>query len=258
MTIDLANKIAVVMGSTAGNGFAIAKGLAAAGATVVVNGRTRAGVDAAVGALRQAVSAATIRGLAADLGTAAGCAALVAAEPSGDILVNNVGIFSPQDFFAIPDHEWTRFFETNVMSGVRLSRTYLPGMIERHWGRVVFLSSESALNIPADMIHYGFTKTAVLSIWRGLAKRVAGSGVTLAPGVCHHGRSATGRRRRGRHDRLTPVQRRWAESAAWNRNASLLRCGMTTSVATGSEAVYRTKMGCCTAQNALGKASMQA
>jgi NAD(P)-dependent dehydrogenase (short-subunit alcohol dehydrogenase family) len=120
-----------------------------------------------------------VHGVAADLGTAEGCAALVQAEPATDILVNNVGIFGPQDFFEIPDREWTRFFEVNVMSGVRLSRAYLPGMVERNWGRVVFLSSESGLNIPADMIHYGFTKTAVLAISRGLAKRVAGSGVTV-------------------------------------------------------------------------------
>lgn len=100
-------------------------------------------------------------------------------EPSADILVNNVGIYGPQDFFEIPDEEWTRFFEVNVMSGIRLSRGYLPGMVKRNWGRIVFLSSESALNIPADMIHYGFTKTAVLAISRGLAKRVAGTGVTV-------------------------------------------------------------------------------
>jgi NAD(P)-dependent dehydrogenase (short-subunit alcohol dehydrogenase family) len=117
--------------------------------------------------------------VATDLGTAEGCEALVSAEPSADILINNVGIYGPQDFFDIPDSEWTRFFEVNVMSGVRLSRAYLPGMLKRNWGRVVFMSSESALNIPADMIHYGFTKTANLAISRGLAKRIAGSGVTV-------------------------------------------------------------------------------
>jgi NAD(P)-dependent dehydrogenase (short-subunit alcohol dehydrogenase family) len=179
MKIDLTNRTAVVTGSTVGIGFAIAKGLAAAGAKVVVNGRKQAAVDAALAALKQAVPAAAVRGVAADLGTAEGCAALVQAAPAADILVNNVGIFGPQDFFAIPDREWTRFFEVNVMSGVRLSRAYLPGMVERNWGRVVFLSSESGLNIPADMIHYGFTKTAVLAISRGLAKRLAGTGVTV-------------------------------------------------------------------------------
>jgi len=146
---------------------------------VVINGRTQGAVDKAISALKKANPDAIVRGTAADLGTAQGCNALVKAEPSIDILVNNVGIYGPQDFFQIPDAEWTRFFEVNVMSGVRLSRAYLPGMIERDWGRVVFLSSESALNIPADMIHYGFTKTAYLAIARGLAKRVAGSGVTV-------------------------------------------------------------------------------
>jgi NAD(P)-dependent dehydrogenase (short-subunit alcohol dehydrogenase family) len=179
MKIDLSGKTAIVTGSTAGIGFAIAKGLAESGASVVVNGRARAAVDKAVAALVKAATGAAIRGVAADLGTAEGCATLVKAEPSADILVNNVGIYGPRDFFEIPDREWMRFFEVNVMSGVRLSRAYLPGMVERDWGRVVFISSESALNIPADMIHYGFTKTANLSISRGLAKRIAGTGVTV-------------------------------------------------------------------------------
>lgn len=179
MKIDLSDKTAVVTGSTAGIGFAVARGLAEAGATVVVNGRKEAAVDKALADLTRAVRGALIRGVAADLATAAGCEALFKAEPRADILVNNVGIYGPQDFFEIPDPEWTRFFEVNVMSGVRLSRAYLPGMVRRNWGRVVFLSSESALNIPADMIHYGFTKTANLSISRGLAKRLAGTGVTV-------------------------------------------------------------------------------
>ena len=179
MKIDLAGKIALVTGSTAGIGYAIAKGLAHAGADVVLNGRTPAAVERAVAKLKSEVASADIRGVAADAGTGEGCAALVSAEPTADILVNNVGIYGPQDFFDIPDTEWTRYFEVNVMSGVRLSRGYLPGMIQRRWGRVLFISSESALNIPADMIHYGFTKTAGLSISRGLAKRVAGTGVTV-------------------------------------------------------------------------------
>jgi NAD(P)-dependent dehydrogenase (short-subunit alcohol dehydrogenase family) len=179
MKIDLSGKTAIVTGSTAGIGYAIAKGLAQAGATVVVNGRTAAAVERAVAELNSDVAHANIRGMAADVGSADGCTALVTAEPQTDILVNNVGIYGPQDFFEIPDAEWTRFFEINVMSGVRLSRAYLPGMVQNHWGRVLFLSSESALNIPADMIHYGFTKTALLSISRGLAKRVAGTGVTV-------------------------------------------------------------------------------
>ena len=122
---------------------------------------------------------AKVRAVSADLSTASGCDALVKAEPSCDILVNNVGIYGPQDFFDIPDSEWTRFFELNVMSGVRLSRAYMPAMLQRNWGRVVFLSSEAGLNIPPEMIHYGFTKTAVLAIARGLAKRAAGTGVTV-------------------------------------------------------------------------------
>jgi NAD(P)-dependent dehydrogenase (short-subunit alcohol dehydrogenase family) len=179
MQIDLSRRTAIVTGSTTGIGFAIAKGLAAAGAVVVVNGRQQAAVDGAVAALKRALPAAACRGLAADLGTAEGCAALVEAVPAADILVNNVGIYRQQDFFDIPDSEWARFFEVNVMSGVRLSRAYLKGMMQQGWGRIVFLSSESALNIPADMIHYGFTKTAVLAISRGLAKRAAGTGVTV-------------------------------------------------------------------------------
>lgn len=179
MKIDLANKTAIVTGSTVGIGFAIAKGLAQANANVVLNGRKQGAVDEAIHALKNAVPQASVRGIAADVGTAEGCAALIKAEPSADILVNNVGIYGPQDFFDTPDSEWTRFFEVNVMSGVRLSRAYLPGMLKRDWGRVIFISSESALNIPADMIHYGFTKTANISVARGLAKRAAGTGVTV-------------------------------------------------------------------------------
>jgi NAD(P)-dependent dehydrogenase (short-subunit alcohol dehydrogenase family) len=179
MRIDLSSRTAIVTGSTAGIGFAIAKELAAAGAATVINGRQQVSVDKAVAEAKNAVSGATVRGVAADLGTVQGCAALVKAEPDADILINNVGIFGPQDFFDIPDSEWTRFFEVNVMSGVRLSRAYLPGMLRRDWGRIAFVSSESALNIPVDMIHYGFTKTANLAISRGLAKRAAGTGVTV-------------------------------------------------------------------------------
>ncbi|QID19543.1 SDR family oxidoreductase [Nitrogeniibacter mangrovi] len=179
MKIELTGKRAVVTGSTQGIGLAIATGLAACGATVVVNGRGQAHVDAAVDAIRQAVPNASVEGFAGDLGTAEGCAALVAAQPACDILVNNLGIYGPEDFFATDDATWTRYFEVNVMSGVRLARAYLPGMEAAGWGRVVFIASESALNIPADMIHYGFSKTAQLSIARGLAKRMAGTGVTV-------------------------------------------------------------------------------
>lgn len=179
MNIDLSGKTAIVTGSTAGIGFAIAEGLANAGATVVLNGRKQAVVDGAVSRLAHSAGAARVRGVAADLGSAEGCERLVAAEPQCDILVNNVGIFALSDFFETPDSEWQRFFDVNVMSGVRLSRAYAPGMVERKWGRVIFISSESALNIPSDMIHYGFTKTANLSVSRGLAKRLAGTGVTV-------------------------------------------------------------------------------
>jgi NAD(P)-dependent dehydrogenase (short-subunit alcohol dehydrogenase family) len=179
MNIDISGKTAIVSGSTSGIGLTIAKGLAQAGASVVVNGRSQAAVDKAIDAVKQHAPEATVRGVAADLGTAKGCALLVGAEPRRDILVNNLGIYGPQPFFEIDDAEWTRYFEVNVMSGVRLARAYMPAMLEKNWGRIVFIASESALNIPADMIHYGFSKTALLGIARGLAKFAAGSGVTV-------------------------------------------------------------------------------
>ncbi len=179
MHIDLSGRTAIVTGSTAGIGLAIATGLARAGATVVVNGRTPDAVDRAIAGIRASLPDAALRGFAGDLGDAAGCARLVDAEPDADILVNNLGIFALGDFFELDDATWTRFFEVNVMSGVRLSRAYAPAMARRGWGRIVFISSESGLNIPPDMIHYGFTKTANLSVSRGLAKRMAGTGVTV-------------------------------------------------------------------------------
>jgi NAD(P)-dependent dehydrogenase (short-subunit alcohol dehydrogenase family) len=179
MKIDLSGKTALVTGSTSGIGHAVAKGLAAAGAAVVVNGRTEAKVDAAVAALAKAMPGSKVRGIAADVSTAAGCNALVAALPDVDILINNAGIFEPKGFFDIPDEDWTRFFEVNVMSGVRLSRAYLKGMLKRNWGRVVFISSESALNIPKEMIHYGLTKTAQLALSRGMAEMTRGTAVTV-------------------------------------------------------------------------------
>jgi NAD(P)-dependent dehydrogenase (short-subunit alcohol dehydrogenase family) len=179
MKIDLSGKTALVTGSTSGIGHAIAKGLAAAGAEVVVNGRTQAKVDAAAAAMAKAMPGARVRGIAADVSTAAGCKILVEALPEVDILINNAGIFEPRDFFDIPDDEWSRFFEVNVMSGVRLSRAYMPGMLKRNWGRIVFISSESALNIPKEMIHYGMSKTAQLAVSRGLAEMTRGTAVTV-------------------------------------------------------------------------------
>ena len=179
MKIDLTGKTALVTGSTSGIGHAIARGLASAGATVAVNGRTQAKVDAAVAAIAKLVPGARVRGVAADVSTAAGCNALVAGLPEVDILINNAGIFEPKGFFDIPDEDWSRFFEVNVMSGVRLSRAYMPGMLKRNWGRIVFISSESALNIPKEMIHYGVTKTSQLALSRGLAEMTRGTAVTV-------------------------------------------------------------------------------
>jgi NAD(P)-dependent dehydrogenase (short-subunit alcohol dehydrogenase family) len=179
MKIDLAGKTALVTGSTVGIGHAIAKGLAATGADVVVNGRSQHKVDAAVAAIGQLGFGGKISGVAADVSTADGCDALVTAFPDIDILINNTGIFEPKPFFEIPDEDWTRFFEVNVMSGIRLSRIYLPAMLARNWGRIVFISSESALMIPKEMIHYGMTKTAQLSVSRGLAELTRGTAVTV-------------------------------------------------------------------------------
>jgi NAD(P)-dependent dehydrogenase (short-subunit alcohol dehydrogenase family) len=179
MQIRLDGKRALVSGSTAGIGFAIAKGLAAAGAHVVLNGRDPQRVAAAVRCLGAEVPGAVVDGVAADLGTAAGVDLLVGRVPEVNVLVNNLGIFEPKDFADIADDDWQRFFDVNVMSGVRLSRAYLPGMLSRDWGRVVFIASESALNIPPEMIHYGLTKTAQLALSRGLAEMTAGTGVTV-------------------------------------------------------------------------------
>jgi NAD(P)-dependent dehydrogenase (short-subunit alcohol dehydrogenase family) len=179
MNVDLGGKKAVVSGSTAGIGLAIASGLAGAGAYVFVNGRSEKNVQTALARLAKDVPGAKAEGVAADLSTAEGVAAFVARVPDTDILVNNVGIFEPKAFEDIPDEDWQRFFDVNVMSGVRLSRHYLPGMVRRNWGRVVFISSESGLQIPVEMVHYGMTKTAQLAISRGLAQSVAGTGVTV-------------------------------------------------------------------------------
>src|SRR6266436_3331003 len=179
MDLGLRGKKVVVSGSTAGIGFAIAAALAAEGALVVVNGRTEARVTAALNSIRQRVKNADVRGIAADLGTAQGVSAFLQQAPEADILVNNLGIFEPKPFLEIPDSDWLLFFEVNVLSGVRLSRHFLPGMLKKKWGRVIFISSESAQHIPAEMIHYGMTKTAQVAIARGIAESVAGTGVTV-------------------------------------------------------------------------------
>lgn len=179
MDLGLKGKRALVTGSTAGIGFATARALAAEGACVTVNGRTQARVDKAVDALKHEFPGATISGIAADLSRSEGCEALVGQLSDVDVLVNNLGIFEPKPFDQISDEDWTRFFDTNVLSGVRLSRHYMRGMRSRNWGRIVFVSSESALQIPAEMIHYGMTKTAQLAVARGLAETLAGTGITV-------------------------------------------------------------------------------
>src|SRR6202789_2141037 len=179
MDLQLKGKKALITGSTAGIGFATARGLAAEGASVIVNGRTEKRVDSAVSEIRKAHPGADVSGVAADVSNAAGCAKLIQAVPAVDVLINNMGIFEPKPFEKIPDEDWFRFFEANVMSGVRLSRHYLAGMREKNWGRILFVSSESAVQIPAEMIHYGMTKTAQVAVARGIAETVAGTGVTV-------------------------------------------------------------------------------
>jgi NAD(P)-dependent dehydrogenase (short-subunit alcohol dehydrogenase family) len=179
MDLGLSGKTAVVSGSTAGIGFAIAAALAVEGAKVIVNGRTEARVSAAVERIRKRVKNAEVRGIPADLGTSRGMEAFLQQVPDADIVVNNLGIFEVKSFPDISDSDWLRFFEVNVLSGVRLSRHYLPGMLKKNWGRIIFISSESAQHIPAEMIHYGMTKTAQVAIARGIAESVAGTGVTV-------------------------------------------------------------------------------
>jgi NAD(P)-dependent dehydrogenase (short-subunit alcohol dehydrogenase family) len=179
MDLQLNNKTALVTGSTAGIGFAIAKALAAEGASVTVNGRTQQRVDEALNKIRADVNGAKVNGIAADLSTAAGCDALLKQLPQVDILINNLGIFEIKPALEIPDADWMRFFETNVMSGVRLTRAYLPGMLKKNWGRVIFVSSESGSQIPREMIHYGMTKSAQIAVARGFAEETKGTAVTV-------------------------------------------------------------------------------
>ena len=179
MKIDLAGRTALITGSTAGIGYAAAQALALAGASVVVNGRNEKRVAEAVEQIREATGSDTVTGIAADVATAEGANDLIAALPDVDVLVNNLGIFGATPVFEIPDEEWTRYFEVNVLSGVRLARHYTPRMVERGWGRVIFVSSESAIQIPTEMVHYGMTKTAQIAVSRGMAQSVAGTGVTV-------------------------------------------------------------------------------
>lgn len=179
MDLKLDGKKALVTGSTAGIGLAIASVLAREGANVIVNGRTQARVDEAIEKIKNESPNADVSGVVADLSTAEGAEIITNSAPEADILINNMGIFEPKAFEEIPDADWTRFFETNVMSGVRLSRAYLPKMKAENWGRIIFISSESGVNIPVEMIHYGMTKSAQLSIARGLAETTVGTGVTV-------------------------------------------------------------------------------
>lgn len=179
MDLELGGRRALITGSTAGIGYAIARGLAAEGAQVVITGRTQASVDGALARLRRDLPRAAAEGVAADCATAAGAEAVFARVPEADILVNNLGIYARMPFFEIADADWLRYFEVNVLSGVRFARRYAPAMARRGWGRILFISSESGLNMPREMIQYGMTKTAQLAISRGLAMELAGTGVTV-------------------------------------------------------------------------------
>jgi NAD(P)-dependent dehydrogenase (short-subunit alcohol dehydrogenase family) len=178
MDLDLKGKLALVSGSTAGIGRAIAASLLREGARVIINGRAQSSVDDAVGELKSSTGG-NVCGFAGDLSTAIAADSLAQRFPNVQILVNNLGIFEPKAFDEIPDSDWLRFFEVNVLSGVRLARLFLPAMRRANWGRIIFISSESGVQIPAEMIHYGMTKTAQLAVARGLAEAVAGTGITV-------------------------------------------------------------------------------
>ncbi|TGK39714.1 SDR family NAD(P)-dependent oxidoreductase [Leptospira andrefontaineae] len=179
MDTQLKDKIALVTGSTAGIGLAIATGLAAEGAQVIVNGRTKARVEEAISNIQKKVPKANLLGVEADFSSKEEVNKITSKFTNIDILVNNVGIFEPKDFVDIPDEDWIRFFEVNVLSGVRLSRAYLPSMLKKNWGRIIFISSESGIQIPNEMIHYGVTKSAQISLGRGIAELTKGTNVTV-------------------------------------------------------------------------------
>lgn len=178
MDLNLKGKLALVSGSTAGIGLAIATALAREGARVIVNGRSQASVDDAVAKLKS-TTGGHVQGFAGDLSTAVAAEEIARQYPGVEILINNLGIFEPKPFEEIPDADWLRFFEVNVLSGVRLARLFLPAMKRSNWGRIIFISSESGVQIPSEMIHYGMSKTAQLAVSRGLAEAVAGSGITV-------------------------------------------------------------------------------
>lgn len=179
MDLQLTNKTAFISGSTAGIGFATAKRLVQEGAAVIINGRSEKRVQEAIAKLQQQVPGAKVSGVAADFSKADEVQLLLPEIEAADILINNAGIFEPKNFVDIPDEDWLKFFEVNVMSGIRLSRYLFPKMLARNWGRIIFISSESAVNIPEEMIHYGMTKTAQLSVSRGLAELTKGTHVTV-------------------------------------------------------------------------------
>ena len=179
MRIDLEGTTALVTGSTQGIGLAIATGLAAAGARVAINGRSQESVDRGIAAVRATVPDAELVPVVADIATEEGSATAVRLVPDVDILVNNLGIFGAKPVLEIDDAEWKRYFDVNVLTAVRLTRLYLPGMMERRWGRVLNIASDSAIVIPTEMVHYGVSKTALLGVSRGYAKEAAGTGVTV-------------------------------------------------------------------------------
>jgi NAD(P)-dependent dehydrogenase (short-subunit alcohol dehydrogenase family) len=223
MDLKLDGKRALISGSTKGIGFAIARLLATEGAHVIVNGRSDAAVSEAIAAIRAEVQGADVDGFAGDLSTAEAAAALATRFPEVDILVNNLGVFERKAFDQILDADWQRYFDINVMSGVRLARAYLSGMKQRDWGRVVFISSESGIQIPGDMIHYGMTKTAQLAISRGLAETCAGTGVTVnavlpGPTLSDGNRAAIARRAPGKS--IEEVEKEFFEKV---RPTSLLK-----------------------------------
>lgn len=225
MDMNLSGKTAVVTGSTAGIGFACAIELARMGAAVIVTGRQTSSVNTAIAKIKDQVDDAKVRGVAADLGTAQGVDTLIDQVPSVDVLVNNVAIFENRDFFDISDAEWQQLFDVNIMSGVRTSRHYLKGMFERDWGRIVFIASESALHIPVEMIHYGMTKSASMSVARGIAELTKGTHVTcnsVLPGPTDS-RAVGGAIRQTAEDRGQTFETAEQEFIQNNRPSSLIQ-----------------------------------